>query len=1318
MVDFDLLSGWTVTLLSLAYLTLLFTIAYIGDKSSKTRAFLDKPTIYTLSLAVYCSSWTFYGAVGRASHGGWEFLATYLGPIIIFVFGWRAIEKMILISKQQNITTISDFISSRYGKSQSLAVLVTILAVLGTIPYLAMQLKAVAISFNALTGGSESEFSKGSDTALLIALVMGVFAILFGTRQIDATEHHEGLVLAVAFESIIKLSAFLVVGFFVTTEIFDGFFNATENILDSFQNSDHYQSFFSGSLITELLLAAIAVLCMPRLFHVMIVENTNIRHIQRARWLFPVYLVLLSAFVLPIAVAGQQLFANQNIDADSYVLMLPLSQEAHEIAMLAFIGGLSAATSMVIVASITLSTMVCNDIIMPALFRVRWLNLREHNDLGALLLRVRRITIICLMLLAYFYYRLFGELSALSSFGLLAFAAVAQFIPAIIGGIYWKGGTRQGVLTGLSVGFVIWLFTLVIPSFMDAGILPQHFLEEGLFGFEALRPTQLMGVTSLDPLTHGVLWSLSINTLLFIIISKYSEPRLVDRIQSSAFVDIYNQNLEEAARHAGQATVGDLQMLSERFLGLNRTQHAFTGFALQRGEDPPLGGDKATPELIQFTERLLAGVIGASSARIVLASTLRGRDMHIGDVVTIVDEASQALRFNRTLLQSTIENISLGISVVDQQMRLVAWNRSYTEMFEYPEGLICVGRPIEEIFRYNAIKGEYGMGNTEEQVMQRLAILTSGEPHSYERYRPDGTVLEVRGNTIPNGGYVNIYMDITEHKRIEEALRESEQNIRIYTDNVPVLIAYLDTDRRYLFINRAYAETFNLDRHNIAGVPCYKALPADEYDQRSPYIKAALEGKRQKFETRLPKQSGHFCFAEVTYIPHIGEYGDVLGYFTLYQDITERRLAEKALQETNENLELRVRERTHALSVVNKELRKENTIRSLMEDELRQAKFDAEAANLGKTRFLAAASHDLLQPLNAARLFSSALAQQSHSSETRSLIDNLDGSLKAAEELITAILDISKLDAGALEPRFGHFVIHDLFSNLISEFKAMASEKNLSFHYVHSNATVYSDQHLLRRIVQNFLSNAVRYTQHGRITLGVRHLKDHLRIEVWDTGVGIPDSRLNEVFEEFKRIDNPRHSQVQGLGLGLAITDRIARMLHHPLNVRSWPTHGSVFSITIPRGDKSLAIRPKPEQRGWIRSKGLNGINILVIDNEPKILEGMQALLNGWSCQVTIALSAKQAVEHFERTGVIPDVALVDYHLSETDTGTQALKILSQHWKEERPSIVITADRTEAVKNEVNEAGATLLTKPIRPAALRAVISKIIAQQKLSSPEQ
>ncbi len=1309
----SLLDGWFIILISLTYVSVLFAIAFFGERhaqqilNSRTR-----PLIYSLSLAVYATSWTFYGAVGRASTNGWEFLATYLGPILIFIFLWQVFSKIVLVSKQQNITTISDFIASRYGKSQSLAVLVTGIAVLGIVPYIALQLKAVAMSYDALTTAA-GQASSGSDTALFVALLMALFAILFGTRHIDATEHHEGVMLAIAFEAIVKLSAFIGVGLYVTFGIFDGFDNLFSRAAEELSNNENFRvNFLENSFITETLLAAAAIICLPHMFHVSVVENSNPNDLLMARWVFPGYLILSSLFVIPIATAGMLTLPSGSIDADTFVLTLPLHAGQNTLAILAFIGGLSAATSMVIVATITLSTMVCNDIIMPMLLRIPWLNLSRKKDLGSFLLRVRRLTIFNLMLLAYFYYRIFGETGSLASFGLLAFVAVAQFAPAILGAVLWKQGSRQGALAGISAGFIIWIYTLVLPIMSHVGLIPES-IDVLIWQSQWLHPNALFGIAFPDDLSHGIFWSLAVNVLLFVVVSRHSSQRLIDRIQASNYVDSQSAASSQTSHTlSGTTTVGDLQLLTERFLGTHRARSAFNAFAAQRSEDPPISGDRATHELIGYIERLLAGVIGASSARILMASTLRGRDMQLGDVVSIVDEASKVLKFNRALLQSTIENIDQGISVVDQQMRLVAWNRRYLEMFEYPQGLVCIGRPAVEIFNYNAKMGEYGPGDIAAHVAKRIAILQSGKSHSYIRYRQDGSVLEVQGNPMPGGGYVNTYLDITAHKRTEEALRESEQSIRLYTDNVPVLIAYLDKERRYLFVNKAYAQTFNIsDRHNISGTPCYKVLTPMQYDSRTPFIAKVLQGHRQNFETKLPSHPpGQVRFADVTYIPHIGEYGDILGYFTLYQDITERRLAEIALQETNENLELRVYERTQAITAINRELRKENTIRALIEDELRQAKSDADDANIGKTRFLAAASHDLLQPLNAARLFASALAQQRHDETTDELVHNLDGSLKAAEELLVTLLDISKIDAGALEPKAAHFCLDKLFATLKAEFTVLANEKQLAFHSVDCHQVIHTDQQLLRRVLQNFLSNAIRYTQSGKILLGCRRHNQQLRIEVWDTGVGIPENKISEVFEEFRRIDNPKHSQVKGLGLGLAITERIARILGHPLRVRSWPGQGTVFSIEVPLGDVTQ-VKLSSISRTGSRPSSLAGIKVLCIDNEPSILQGMTALLKGWSCEVYTASHENSVISMLTAAPFEPDIILADYHLGETHTGIMALQTLQPHWSSVIPAIVITADRTDSVKQEAADHGAQILHKPIKPAALRALMNTLLAHR-------
>ncbi|MFP8965866.1 NahK/ErcS family hybrid sensor histidine kinase/response regulator [Pokkaliibacter sp. CJK22405] len=1306
-----MLQGWLIIVISLAYLGLLFGIAYWGDRQPRMREGKRRPYIYALSLAAYCTSWTYYGAVGRAASTGWEFLATYIGPIVVFVFGLHLMRKLIQVSKKQNITSVSDFIASRYGKSQGLGALVACMTVLSTLPYIALQLKAVAMSFNVLTGITSTTVESGSDTALFVALLMAIFAILFGTRQIDATEHHQGMVLAIAFESVIKLMAFLAVGFFVVFGIYNGFEDLYLKTSVQLENNTNFSGdLFGGSFVTECILAVLAVICLPRQFHMTVVENTHSRDLRTARWLFPLYMILMSLFVLPIATAGMANFPSGFVNADSFVLTLPLSASADHLAMFVYLGGLSAATSMVIVSCVSLSTMICNDLVMPLLLRLRGNRITRDEDIAALLLNTRRVTIFCLLLMSYFYYRILGADTSLADIGLMSFVAVAQFAPALIGGIYWKKGSRQGVMAGLLAGFTVWIFTLLVPAIIHTGLLPQSLLENGPFGLHWLRPYALFGLEGMDPITHGTVWSLFLNTALYVWVSRNANQRLIDRIQSSSFVDTLDDGeLGGSRAPVEQISIGDLQMLTERFLGVERTQRAFRSFYHERHQRLPSANEKAPSDLIHFCERLLGGVIGASSARIVIGSTLRGRDMQIGDVVTIVDEASQALQFNRSMLQATIENISLGITVVDNQQRLMVWNRAYLDMFSHPPGLISVGRPIEEVYRHLALQGEFGPGDPEDQVVKRMEMLNQGHSHSYERHRADGTVLDVHGNQMPGGGYVTTYTDITQYKRTESALRESERSIRIYTDNVPALIAYFDNEGRYRYINQAYEDTFGLKRSVVVGTQAREILPEHEYQQRLPFIEQVLRGLRQSFEITLPSSEDQERYAQVNYLPHINEEGRIIGYFAVYVDISERRKAEMLLQETNEDLETRVRERTQALSIANQELRKENIIRSLIEDELRQAKSEAEAANLSKTRFLAAASHDLLQPLNAARLFSSALSQRHYDDFTQELVTNLDGSLKAAEELISTILDISKLDAGALQPNLSHFPIERLFSALKAEFTALAQEKGLSFRLVMSQQVIHSDNQLLRRVVQNFLSNAIRYTRSGKVLLGARRVNDAMRIEVWDSGVGIAEDKIHEIFEEFKRINNPQHADVKGLGLGLAITDRIARILGHSIHVRSKVGKGTVFSIDVPLGDVSKV--QNVTRRGGVVSRrkgGLDNLPVLVVDNEQSILDGMRVLLEGWGCEVKTALSEAAAITILKVNDEWkPAILLADYHLDNDLTGVMAIAGVRKQLEDDQlPAIVITADRTEEIKEEIHQAGAFVLQKPVKPAALRALISR------------
>ncbi|WP_447957209.1 hybrid sensor histidine kinase/response regulator [Vreelandella sp. EE7] len=1309
--------GGLLVAVSLLYIAVLFSIAWFGDRRARTRgASRRRPIIYSLALAIYCTSWTFYGAVGQAATAGWSFASIFVGPILTFLLFWPVLAKMIRVAKHQNVTSIADFIASRYGKSQSLAAFASLVALIGTLPYIALQLKAVSTTFSVLTENNAPTGALFNDTAFYVAIVMALFAVLFGTRHTDATEHHEGLIHAVAFESLVKLFAFVVLGAFVTWGMFDGLgalMHHAETQLGlqrQLANQDFGQSFWA-----QTLLAMLAILCLPRQFHVAVVENIHPDDATKARWLFPLYLLAIAFFVVPLAAAGLYLFSDSGVEPDTYVLNLAMASGHEWLTLLTFIGGFSAATGMVIVAAVAVSIMISNEIVIPALFRLRWFDTKAR-DYGRLVLRARRLTIIAVLAMAYGFYQLIAEFTSLASIGMLSFAAAAQFAPAVIGGLYWKRGNRLGVVIGMNAGFAIWTYSLLMPAMIGAGVLPQAWLAGGPLGIGWLSPTALFGLNLGDSFTHGVMLSLGVNLFCYIFVSQVSSQRVVERIQASLFVDSVETRQTSVNRPwTGATTVGDLKVLCERFLSADQVTRAFEDYAGRAGK-PLDNATRASIDVIQFTERFLASVLGASSARIVVNSALQGRGIGISDVISIVDEASQVLEFNRALLQATIENINQGISVVDQNLRLVVWNQRYLELFRFPDHLIRVSAPIDRIFRYNAHNGEYGPGDPEEHVELLMDNIRKGQPHRYVRYRQDGSVLEVQGTPMPGGGFVYTYQDITQQKHIEEALIRSENNIRIYTDNVPALIAYFDKESRYLFTNRAYEQAFGIDRNAVIGRRFEDVLPVKQAEERLPWVKRAQSGERVSFEVAM-RVDTHMRYMLVTYTPHFGDSQSILGFFALYQDITERRQAEIALKETNETLEERVRERTQALSKANAALRQENRVRAEAEQALRQAKQVAEDANASKTRFLAAASHDLLQPLNAARLFTSALMQNEQESGTQRTIGHIDNSLQAAEELLSTLLDISKLDAGALTPRRSHFALSDITRPLRAEFDVMADERGLDLKVVPTALWVDSDPQMLRRIVQNFLSNALRYTQQGRVLLGCRRQNGRLNIEVWDSGPGIPESKLTEIFQEFRRLDQvSRHKESEkGLGLGLSIADRMSRVLDHPIKVRSWPGVATVFSVSVPvvaAQERSADASEAPTRRGGNK---LAGARVVCIDNETLILEGMTAMLSGWGCEVFTATSIGGAKSILRNMDGDPDAILADYHLDNEVTGLMALEALSERLKGAVPGIVITADRTEEVAEEVKRSGYQLLLKPVKPAALRALLTRTLQASRARS---
>ena len=1160
-----MLQGWVVIVAALAYIGLLFLVASYGDRTRGLgREGRTRLLIYPLSLAIYCTSWTFFGSVGFASRTGFDFLTIYIGPALLIGLCSPLLMRVVRLAKTHNITSIADFIAARYGKGQAVAATVALIAIVGTIPYIALQLKAVSSSLETIlahiTPATDVTRPLLGDIALFVALSMATFAVLFGTRHIDATEHQDGLMLAVAAESIVKLVAFLAVGIFVTFWMFDGplaLFNeamqrpATAAIFSREPRID--------TLVAMTLLSFVAFIMLPRQFHVAVVENNNENEIKRAVWLFPAYLVLINLFVVPIALAGLLTFPTGSVDSDMFVLALPLQSGSNIFTIVAFVGGLSAATAMVIVESVALSIMVSNDLIMPLVLKRRETMISGRENVGSLLLTVRRIAIFAILLLAYVYYRSAGE-TQLASIGLLSFAAIAQLAPAFFGGLVWRRATAAGAIAGMTAGFLVWAYTLLLPTLSDIGVIGERILTEGPAGLSMLRPQHLFGL-DLPPLVHGVAWSLLINIACYIGFSFRRAPSPIERIQANTFVPSDLTPISPTFRRwRSSVTVEELTTTVARYLGEDRTRSALETFAgAERISLEPK--DEADFRLVRHAEHILASAIGGASSRLVLSLLLRKRTVSTKAALKLLDDANAAIQYNREILQTALDHVRQGIAVFDKELQLICWNRQFGEILDLPPSLIRVGVGLGDIVRFNSHRGESTVTGTEEFVEAQLERYISGcEP--FLARSAQGVVIEVRANRMPDGGIVTTFTDIT------------------------------------------------------------------------PSVEAA-----------------------------------------------------EALERSNETLERRVRERTEELTRLNAALA--------------HAKGEAEAANISKTKFLAAASHDILQPLNAARLYVTSLTERG-SQDDRRLVDNIDASLEAVEEILGALLDMSRLDTGALRPEFASFRVDELMRQIELEFAPLATSKGIALIIVPCTLVVRSDRRLLRRLIQNLVSNAIKYTPEGRVLVGCRRKGTDLRIDVYDTGVGIPQSKWRDIFIEFHRLDQGARI-ARGLGLGLSIVERVARVLDCPIGVESESGRGSHFTVTVPLSNEA-PIELLARESARVDPSQLAGITALCVDNEPSVLDGMETLLRGWGCDVIKAPDLAFALAAIAERTTLPNGLLVDYHLDDGN-GIEAIVALRRHYGD-LPAILITADRSPTVREQAREENVQVLHKPIKPAALRALLAQ------------
>lgn len=1135
--------GWVS--LALMYLFALFWIASWGDKNTqRAKAMTSHPFIYSMALAIYCTAWTFFGAVGQASRDTWIYLPILLGPMLVYSLGYRFIYKLTLVSKKQHINTIADFIAARYGKRQAVALLVTLIALLATIPYIALQLKAIGSMFQVLTDQQDANM-----IVLIASISMAAFAIYFGTKHADVTEYRRGLMLAIAFESTVKLLALALVAWMVYRSI--GLPKMHEGLAE-FIAPSAIEQFSSLSFIAQTIMAAAAVICLPRQFHVAIIDNLNLHHIKTARWLFPSYLLIIAALIPIIAVGGQVVFLNSNVEPDTYVLSLAMYADAAWLQVVVFFGGLSAATAMIIVATLTLSTMLTNDIVLPRLLSLSD-GANNQRDYAKRIRLIRRFIIGLILLLSFLYHQQMTSSRSLHSIGLIAFSLVIQLLPAIIGGLYWKRAHAQGVYAGLLVGFVAWVFWLVLPVVN-----------------ETLSQAQQNALIS-----EGALISLTLNIIAYILFSIFAPTRLIDRMQAEAFVAPAEVRNGIGKKPVTNVFVSDLVTLMSTFMGTGRCEQLLQEYqerqrcTLQHNAPP----DQA---FMAFCERALGGVIGAASAKALTDSLLRGKKLDFTEVVTFFDDTTQAMQFNMTALLTSLENIDQGISVVDKHLNLVAWNKRYASLYEYPEDLLTIGTPIEKLIRYNAAKGEFGAGDVNDHVEKRLEHLRAGTPHRFTRQRTDGRVIEMVGNPLPGGGFVTSFNDIT-------------------------------------------------------------------------------------------------------------------GYIEIQQ----------ALEESNINLEARVKKRTEEVHSINAELRLEIERRSEAEKELIRARKAAEDANASKTRFLALASHDVLQPLNAAKLYISALDEVPLPDAVRSIVIKLNQSVSSSEAMIATLLDIARLDQGELKPSMGAVSVEELITPLVNEMRMRAEEKGIQFTARITSLWVEADKTFLYRIIQNLVSNAVKYTVSGKVLLTVRRVKGQARISVYDTGIGISPAQQSLIFSDFYRTGE---SEEHGVGLGLGVVRRLSQQMKSTIRVSSVPGRGSCFWLDLP----ICAPAPQPVSSHPKQYTSFEGLRVMCVDDQRENLDAMRTLLEKWGITVALADNWDEALRQAAQFS--PQVLLMDYQLNQYQNGLDLTLAIRQQQGALLPASLLTATQDDAIRQRCAENNLQYMSKPVKPAKLRLMLQNMVTQ--------
>ncbi|MEM0909676.1 MAG: PAS-domain containing protein [Pseudomonadota bacterium] len=1143
-------SIWTVSAITLIYLLLLFAIANWGNRQKH----LSK-NVYGLALGVHCTSWAYFGTSTQASNFGWPLVPTYLGCILVMLFGMGLYKKIATLCYQNNVSSLSEFVGLRFNHSNSIAGLIVVICFIGVIPYIALQLDAISTAVGLIT---EKDTDQDISISFYITVMMAGFAIWYGNRTLDLTQKHKGLMLTLAVESVVKLMGLLCVGLFTLYVVFDGGFDLLEQAFAKDETrATLHQPFAYWIYASHVLLGICAMFCLPRQFHVNFVENQNTEEIDRARWLFPSYLVAMSLFVLPIALAGDLILEESSLvsgqtssgsdsgpnsghNSDHYVLMLPVYYGNEVISIIAYIGGLAASTSMVIVATLALGNMVNTSLIMPLWLRKNRLkilnNLDETPNIGPQsLLRTRQIAIATLVMIAYIYHVKISQTAPLVDSGTIAIALLAQLFPAIVLGVYWNRIHQYGIFAGLIAGLSVIAIEMLYPA-----VIASYYF--------APLPTDYAHATA-------IFLSLGVNFTLAISVSR------VLPVEANPF------NVHGTAKSHLSIKPEDLRKLLLPVLD-EKSMKAFDDRLTSSD-----GRQFVGPLTILDAQRFLASHLGLASARILLNAISENQFEDKQEMSELVEQASQTFQFRHEILQSSISHLPQGISVVDSDLKLVAWNQAYETLMKYPKGILSTGKSVAELFSYNAkrellmpvgsasnINRDETPNNYTSVINERITQMKRGEDYKTMRRFKDDKVIEITGSPLPGGGYITTYTDVSDYIRIQQQLEDSKNQ-----------------------------------------------------------------------------------------------------------------------------LEKRVERRTQ---------------------ELAKAKTEAEQANRSKTKFLAAAGHDLMQPLNAATLFASMLKDKLADTESISTCNHLLSSLENADQQLGMLLDISKLESGRITPSFSTFAINDIFESLRNDYALQAKAKNIKLSIVKSSLRLYTDKALFMRIVQNLLSNAVRYTAEGKVLLGVRRRSDNqCEVFVVDTGSGIEKKHQKRVFDEFARLN--RDKDDQGLGLGLTIVDRMCRLLSIDIRLNSELNKGSAFSLVLAHRGVTQQVTSSKEIKSNDQQTALTDMIVLVLENDTGVATALKNQFELWRSNVTLAAQLADIP-----SDMTFDLVLADFHLDNDENGVDVTQIVAERQTHPPISILSSADRNDDIRSKAADAGMGYLPKPLKSAALKRLIVSLRQRQR------